>query len=103
MRRSSHWSGITGELPPKKQLASELFGALKFYYGQSMNHRTEVENVTEQVFSVGRIAKRLKVSPRTARRLVETGELKAYRIRKQWRIFEPDFQDYLARQANSVR
>jgi excisionase family DNA binding protein len=50
--------------------------------------------------SVSRLAKRLDVSTRTARRIIEDGDLKAHRIGRQWRVFEPDLQDYLARQAN---
>jgi excisionase family DNA binding protein len=54
----------------------------------------------EQVFSVSQLAKRLDVCERTARRIIETGELKAHRIGRQWRVFALDLQDYLARQAN---
>jgi excisionase family DNA binding protein len=56
--------------------------------------------IEEQAFSVSRLAKRLGVSQRTARRIVGTGEVKAYRIGRQWRVFEPDLQDYLANQVN---
>ena len=49
---------------------------------------------------VATVAKRLDVSTRTARRIIESGELKAYRIRRQWRVFESDLQGYLERQPN---
>jgi excisionase family DNA binding protein len=59
-------------------------------------------NLNEHIaFSITRIAQRLDVSERTARRIVEIGELKAHRIGRQWRVFETDLQDYLARNANS--
>ena len=54
----------------------------------------------DQAISVSRLAKRLDVSTRTARRIIEVGDLKAHRIGRQWRVFEPDLHDYLARQAN---
>lgn len=63
-----------------------------------MNQHEELNR--EPAFSVCRVAKRLNVSDRTARRLIEAGALKAYRIGRQWRVFEPDLQEYLARQAN---
>lgn len=50
--------------------------------------------------SVSRLSKRLDVSERTARRLIESGELRAYRVGRQWRVFEPDLQDYLAHNQN---
>ena len=58
------------------------------------------ELIRNQALSVCRVAKRLNVSERTARRLIEVGDLKAYRIGRQWRVFEPDLQEYLASQAN---
>jgi len=59
-----------------------------------------VTNHMGSALSVADVAARLDVSKRTASRLIETGELKAHHIRRQWRIFESDLQDYLARQAN---
>jgi excisionase family DNA binding protein len=53
-----------------------------------------------QALSIQRLAERLDVSPRTARRLIREGELRAHRIRRQWRVFEHDLRDYLMRQAN---
>ena len=73
--------------------------------GQKVMERTLNEYAEqlnrEQALSVCRVAKQLSVSDRTARRLIEAGDLKAYRIGRQWRVFEPDLQEYLARQANS--
>jgi excisionase family DNA binding protein len=50
--------------------------------------------------SVSGIARELDISKRTAARLVETGELKAHRVRRQWRVLRADFDAYLARNAN---
>ena len=65
---------------------------------RTLNQHEELDR--EQAFSVCRVAERLNVSDRTARRLIEAGALKAYRIGRQWRVFEPDLEEYLARQAN---
>ena len=53
-----------------------------------------------QALSVSRLAKRLHVSERTVRRIIDSGELKAHRVGRQWRVFDLDLRDYLARQAN---
>lgn len=57
--------------------------------------------MNEEAFSITRMARRLDVSERTARRIIEIGQLKAHRIGRQWRVFEADLQDYLARNANT--
>jgi excisionase family DNA binding protein len=68
------------------------------------SHSVEgADKLQQQAFSISQLAKRLDVCERTARRLIEAGELKAYRVGRQWRVFEPDLQDYLARQANRHR
>lgn len=59
-----------------------------------MNHRA---------LTVSRIAFQLDVSTRTARRIIEVGDLKAHRIGRQWRVFEPDLDEYLAKRSNQVR
>ena len=51
--------------------------------------------MNDSAISVAVIAKRLDVCERTARRIIEAGDLKAHRIRRQWRVFEADFQEYL--------
>lgn len=56
--------------------------------------------MNDSVISVAVVAKRLGVCERTARRIIKSGDLKAHRIRRQWRVFERDYQDYLAGQAN---
>jgi excisionase family DNA binding protein len=59
--------------------------------------------MAEQVNSVSQLAKRLKVSTRTARRIIEDGALKAHRIGRQGRVFEENLQDCLARQTTDNR
>lgn len=50
----------------------------------------------DQVFlSVQEVAKRLNVNPRTVNRMVERGELPAYRISGVLRVDEQDLQEYL--------
>jgi excisionase family DNA binding protein len=54
----------------------------------------------QQPFPIAQLAKRLCVSERTARRIVEGRELKVHRIGRRWRVFEPGFQNYLSERAN---
>lgn len=56
--------------------------------------------VNEKALSLQAVAERLDISDETARREIEAGKLKAYRIGRQWRVFEADFLDYLARHAS---
>jgi excisionase family DNA binding protein len=59
------------------------------------------EMVDDKALSVLRIARLLAISGRTARRIIEAGDLRAHRIGRQWRVFEPDLKEYLARHVNS--
>jgi excisionase family DNA binding protein len=68
--------------------------------GCQRSHRQREAPVNNQALSISRVARRLDVSERTARRLVEVGELKAYRIGRQWRVLSADLQVYLAGNAN---
>lgn len=54
----------------------------------------------EQALSVSQLAERLEVCDRTSRRIIESGELRAHRTGRQWRVFEQDLTDYLMRQSN---
>jgi excisionase family DNA binding protein len=56
--------------------------------------------LNQPAISIQGLAKRLDVSVRTARRLIRGGDLKAHRIGRQWRVFEPDLRTYLAGRAN---
>jgi excisionase family DNA binding protein len=60
----------------------------------------EGQMVNEPAISIQRLAERLDVSQRTARRIIRAGGLRAHRIGRQWRVFEGDLQAYLARQSN---
>jgi excisionase family DNA binding protein len=55
---------------------------------------------TTQAISAQGIAEKLAVSSMTIKRLITTGDLRAHRVGRQWRVFERDLQDYLARQRN---
>ena len=63
----------------------------------------EGQIMNQPAISIQRLAQRLNVSVRTARRLIHAGELKAHRIGRQWRVFEADIQDYLDRKTNRYR
>jgi excisionase family DNA binding protein len=54
----------------------------------------------EPALSLQALAKRLNVSEKTVRRIVETGKLRAHRIGRQIRVFEADFQNFLSERAN---
>ena len=53
-----------------------------------------------QAFSLQTLAKRLNVSEKTVRRIVDAGALKTHRIGRQIRVFEVDFQNFLAQRAS---
>jgi excisionase family DNA binding protein len=59
-----------------------------------------VEEKTQEVNSPRHLAKRLGVCTKTARKIIHSGKIRAHLVGGQWRIFEPDLQEYLARQAN---
>jgi excisionase family DNA binding protein len=58
------------------------------------------EETSQEANSPQHLAKRLGVSTKTARKIIHSGQIRAHRIGRQWRIFEPDLQDFLRRQAN---
>lgn len=49
----------------------------------------------QNFLTVNEVAERLKVSTKTVYRAVESGELRASRIGRAWRISEPDVVDYV--------
>lgn len=56
-----------------------------------------------QALSISRVARRLNVCDRTVRRIIGSGQLRAYRIgQQQWRVFEKDLNEYLAKRANQA-
>lgn len=42
------------------------------------------------------LAERLSISNRAARRMVQSGEIKAFRIGRLWRVEEEDYESYVA-------
>jgi excisionase family DNA binding protein len=49
---------------------------------------------------VSEVAERLGTCRETVARLIDSGDLRAHRIRHQWRISESDFQSFLDEVAN---
>lgn len=48
--------------------------------------------------TIEQVAKRLNVSERTVRRLVENGQIKGYSVGRQIRIDPPDLAEFIQRQ-----
>ena len=53
----------------------------------------------EELLTIEEVARILKVSMQTVRRMIDEGELKAIKIRGQWRIKREDLQDYIDRKS----
>jgi excisionase family DNA binding protein len=53
-----------------------------------------------QLLALSEVAKRLSMCRETVARLVHSGELRASRIRHQWRVSERDLQSFLDRTAD---
>jgi len=53
---------------------------------------------TTELLTVPDVARRLNLSDKTVRRMIQAGELEAYQIRRQWRISERDLCAFLAQQ-----
>lgn len=51
--------------------------------------------MAEQVLTVDEVAAELRVSPQTVRKLIDNGELKAFRVGGQWRIKRKDLDRYI--------
>ena len=51
----------------------------------------------QQYLTVEEVARLLRVSPPTVRQLIESGELKAVRVGRQFRIAREDLDDYIKR------
>lgn len=47
------------------------------------------------MYTIEEIAKMLRVSVPTVRRLIEDGELRANKVRGQWRISKEAYEEYL--------
>ena len=73
-------------------------------FGHKLMPRTPEKSTDancNEALSVQKLAQLLNVSQRTARRIIESGELKAHRIGRQWRVFYWDFRQYLDRASNA--
>jgi excisionase family DNA binding protein len=42
--------------------------------------------MTEEVYTIAEVAKKLRVSEATVRRMIDAGELQAFKVHNQWRI-----------------
>jgi excisionase family DNA binding protein len=58
--------------------------------------------LAEPLLPLAEVARRLSVSPRTVRRLVDAGELSSFRVGGQVRIESAALAAYLARRARPV-
>lgn len=56
---------------------------------------------TPQFFTVSEIARDLRVSRMTVHRLIESKELAAIKVGRQFRISQADYADFLSREAAS--
>jgi excisionase family DNA binding protein len=57
-------------------------------------------NDENKALPISHVSKRLNVCYKTTRRIIASGELRAHRIRRQWRVFEVDLREYLAKTVN---
>ncbi len=58
--------------------------------------RGEIPSESE-LYTVEQVGRILKFAPGTVRRMIDEGELKAIKVRGQWRIKREDLQDYIDR------
>lgn len=49
------------------------------------------------MLTVEEVSEILRISVQTVRRLIDDGQLRAYRVRGQWRVKKEDLDDYLRR------
>lgn len=54
--------------------------------------------MADEVLTVEEVAERLRVSAQTVRKLIEDGELRAFRVKNQWRIRKEDLDRYIESQ-----
>lgn len=49
----------------------------------------------QEILKIEDICKALSISRPTVVKLIKSGDLKAFRVLKSWRIFKKDFDEYL--------
>lgn len=58
--------------------------------------KTDVSMPTSRLLTIHDVADFLRIDPKTVRRLVESNQLTAYKVGRQWRITERDLWAFLA-------
>ena len=56
-------------------------------------------NNTKDVLTLKELQELLHIGKNTALRLVQSGEIEAFRVRKQWRVMRESVMKYIKRQA----
>ena len=51
----------------------------------------------EKYYTVKEVAERLKVQPRTVRKMIAEGELPAFKVRDEWRVRQRDIDTFIAK------
>lgn len=51
-----------------------------------------------EMLNIKQVQKILDISERTAFRLISSGELKGFKVGREWRFFQSDIDDYIERQ-----
>lgn len=62
------------------------------------NMYKEVENM--KFYTSDEVAELLQISKVTVQRKLASGEIKGYKLEKQWRIEEKDLKEYLEKRSN---
>lgn len=55
------------------------------------------EDIQEETYTVGEIAKKLRVHPQTVRNLIHSKRLEAVKIGNEFRIFKEDYDRFIKR------
>ena len=57
--------------------------------------------MSDGLYTVGQVAKRLDLHPKTVRQFIRLGKLKAHKMGGQWRVTEPDLRGFMAGDAEN--
>lgn len=55
-------------------------------------------DIDERFLTLSQVATALKVDVRVVRSLIDTGELRGFQVRRQWRVEVTEFEAYIDRQ-----